>query len=56
MTLLLALASLTLVPLASGQLYDPSQRPDGAYEYIQPENTTILGNYGHSPAVYPSRR
>ncbi|KAK7229299.1 hypothetical protein V2G26_001469 [Clonostachys chloroleuca] len=54
MTLLLALASLTLVPLASGQLYDPSQRPDGAYEYIQPENTTILGNYGHSPAVYPS--
>ncbi|MAD83848.1 MAG: hypothetical protein CL912_12875 [Deltaproteobacteria bacterium] len=26
-----------------------------ALAVVQPLNTTILGQYGHSPAVYPSR-
>lgn len=30
-------------------------RGEGAFTYVQPLNTTILGPYGHSPAVLPSR-
>jgi beta-glucosidase len=33
-----------------------SSRSDDAFSYVQPKNTTILGAYGHSPAVYPSRK
>jgi hypothetical protein len=31
-------------------------RGEDAFSWIQPMNTTILGEYGHSPAVYPSRK
>jgi beta-glucosidase len=49
------LTSLLLAPLAAAQAYDPGERPDDSFEWIQPLNTTILGPYGHSPAVLPSR-
>ncbi|KAF2738686.1 beta-glucosidase [Polyplosphaeria fusca] len=37
-----------------GQAYNPGGREEGAFSYVQPLNTTILGPYGHSPAVLPS--
>ncbi|KAL2865777.1 beta-glucosidase [Aspergillus lucknowensis] len=39
---------------ARGQDYDGSPRDEDAFSYVQPENTTILGPYGHSPPVFPS--
>lgn len=51
--LLSALAVLTVV---SAQAYDAGGRPEDAFSYVQPLNTTILGDRGHSPAVYPSRK
>lgn len=36
-------------------MYEPGQRPPGSFIYTQPLNTTILGQYGHSDPVYPSR-
>ncbi|KAL2827394.1 glycosyl hydrolase family 3 N terminal domain-containing protein [Aspergillus cavernicola] len=38
----------------TGQQYDSGTRDADAFSYVQPRNTTILGPYGHSPAVYPS--
>ncbi|KAL4784006.1 glycosyl hydrolase family 3 N terminal domain-containing protein [Aspergillus varians] len=37
-----------------GQNFDGPARADDAFTYVQPKNTTILGQYGHSPPVYPS--
>ncbi|RDW90700.1 beta-glucosidase [Aspergillus mulundensis] len=39
---------------AQAQNYGGGSRSDDAFSYVQPKNTTILGAYGHSPAVYPS--
>ncbi len=39
-----------------GQDFGGGSRDDDAFSYVQPKNTTILGQYGHSPAVYPSRK
>lgn len=50
--LLSALAVLTVV---NAQAYDSGSRSEDAFSYVQPLNTTILGDHGHSPAVYPSR-
>lgn len=50
--LLSALAVLTAV---NAQAYDSGSRAEDAFSYVQPLNTTILGDRGHSPAVYPSR-
>ncbi|KAJ5261815.1 hypothetical protein N7497_004280 [Penicillium chrysogenum] len=33
---------------------DAGTRSADAFQWIQPANTTILGEYGHSPPVYPS--
>lgn len=50
------LSALLLAPSVNAQAFDASERGDGAFSYVQPLNTTILGPYGHSPAVLPSRR
>ena len=47
---------LLAVTTVTGQQYDGPPRSEGAFTYVQPKNTTILGPYGHSPAVYPSRK
>ncbi|EFX04586.1 beta-glucosidase 2 [Grosmannia clavigera kw1407] len=52
--LCLALSALTQLPGARGQDFSGSSRDSSAFSYVQPLNTTILGQYGHSPAVYPS--
>ncbi|KAL3457009.1 putative beta-glucosidase G [Aspergillus heterothallicus] len=45
-----------LATAVSGQNFGGSARDEDAFSYVQPKNTTILGPYGHSPAVYPSPR
>ncbi|KAI5202615.1 hypothetical protein E4T39_04702 [Aureobasidium subglaciale] len=54
MAALLPLLLPLLLPGANAQAYDVTQRDASAFSYIQPLNTTILGSYGHSPAVLPS--
>ncbi|KAL4914695.1 glycoside hydrolase superfamily [Aspergillus aurantiobrunneus] len=39
---------------ARGQDFGGGSRDEDAFSYVQPEDTTILGPYGHSPPVYPS--
>lgn len=51
----LFLSGLLLAPAVNGQAYDAGGRNKDAFEYVQPLNTTILGPYGHSEPVYPSR-
>ncbi|KAI1080591.1 beta-glucosidase-related glycosidase [Whalleya microplaca] len=48
------LSSLVLSPFVKAQNFGGSGRSEDAFSYVQPLNTTILGPYGHSPAVYPS--
>jgi beta-glucosidase len=48
-------SGLLAATMASGQSFDGTSRSEDAFSYVQPENTTILGPYGHSPAVLPSR-
>ncbi|KAF3013024.1 hypothetical protein G7054_g415 [Neopestalotiopsis clavispora] len=48
------LSSLLLASSATAQDFGSSGRSEEAFSYIQPENTTILTQYGSSPAVYPS--
>ncbi|KAF4977295.1 hypothetical protein FZEAL_6183 [Fusarium zealandicum] len=43
-----------LASVANAQAYDPSERGEDGFRYVQPKNTTILGPYGHSPAFLPS--
>ncbi|KAL4797172.1 glycoside hydrolase superfamily [Aspergillus venezuelensis] len=38
----------------NGQNFGGGSRGEDAFSWVQPKNTTILGSYGHSPAVYPS--
>ena len=54
-SLALLLSGLLLAPVAEAQAYDAGERSEGDFNWVQPLNTTILGPYGHSPAVYPSR-
>ncbi|KAJ1335795.1 beta-glucosidase [Microdochium nivale] len=51
--MLLALSALLLTGV-NGQAYFGEDRDEDAFSYVQPLNTTILGPYGHSPAVLPS--
>lgn len=51
----LLLNALLLAPVIEAQSYDGGSREEDAFSYVQPLNTTILGPYGHSPAVLPSR-
>jgi beta-glucosidase len=44
-----------LATAVTGQDFGGGSRDEDAFSYVQPENTTILGPYGHSPAVLPSR-
>jgi hypothetical protein len=46
---------LLLGSAARAQWNDPQSSSSSGFSYVQPLNTTILGQYGHSPAVYPSR-
>ncbi|EEY22364.1 beta-glucosidase [Verticillium alfalfae VaMs.102] len=53
-SLALIFSSLLLAPGVRAQAYDTQDRGEDAFSYVQPLNTTILGPYGHSPAVLPS--
>ena len=44
-----------LLALANGQAYDAGGRDESAFTYVQPLDTVILDQYGHSEPVYPSR-
>lgn len=46
---------LSVLPHVVAQAYDSATRDEDAFSYVQPLNTTILGQYGHSPEVLPSR-
>ncbi|KAK6076215.1 beta-glucosidase g [Seiridium cupressi] len=50
----LLLSSLLLLGAVNGQDFSGSSRGEDAFSYVQPEDTTILTQYGSSPAVYPS--
>ncbi|KAH7309163.1 putative beta-glucosidase [Stachybotrys elegans] len=45
-----------LLSLAAAQVYVPGSRPEGSFTWVQPRNTTVLGQYGHSEPFYPSPR
>lgn len=51
----LLVSGLLTAAAVNGQQYDQPPRGPGAFTYVQPRNTTILGPYGHSPSVLPSR-
>ncbi|KAM0434015.1 hypothetical protein ACHAPT_003959 [Fusarium lateritium] len=40
-----------LASAVNAQQYDGRDREEDAFSYIQPKDTVILGQYGHSPAV-----
>ncbi|KAL5342479.1 glycoside hydrolase superfamily [Aspergillus crustosus] len=50
----LLLSALLAAATVRGQNFDGGARDEDAFSYVQPKNTTILGPYGHSPAVLPS--
>ncbi|GAQ05079.1 probable beta-glucosidase G [Aspergillus lentulus] len=50
----LLLSGLLTATVINGQQYDPPARSSDAFSYVQPRDATILGPYGHSPAVFPS--
>ncbi|KAF2708929.1 glycoside hydrolase family 3 protein [Pleomassaria siparia CBS 279.74] len=54
MALSLLLSGLALAPYVSAQAYDAPAREEGAFSYVQPLDTTILTQYGSSPAIVPS--
>lgn len=56
MAALLPLLLPLLVPGTNAQAYDAAGRSESAFSWVQPLNTTILGAYGHSPPVLPSRK
>jgi beta-glucosidase len=47
------LVSGLLAATANAQAYNAGDRSDEAFSWVQPKNTTILGQYGHSPS-YPA--
>lgn len=51
----LSFYSLLLASTASAQVYQSGDRSADAFSWTQPEDTVILGQYGDSEAVYPSR-
>ncbi|KAH8897404.1 beta-glucosidase-related glycosidase [Thozetella sp. PMI_491] len=48
------LSALLLASAANAQDFSGGDRSEDAFSYVQPLDTVILGQYGHSPAVYPS--
>ncbi|KAJ9143384.1 Beta-glucosidase 2 [Pleurostoma richardsiae] len=50
----LALSTVVLGPCVRAQDFSGGDRDSDAFSYVQPLNTTILDQYGHSPPVYPS--
>lgn len=50
------LAGSALLRTAYAQDFAGGGRDEDAFQWIQPANTTILTEYGSSPAVYPSRK
>ncbi|KAI1493361.1 beta-glucosidase-related glycosidase [Biscogniauxia mediterranea] len=48
------LSSLLFTSIATAQNFGSGGRSGDAFSYVQPLNTTILTQYGHSPAVLPS--
>jgi beta-glucosidase len=56
MALSLLLSGLALAPYVQAQAYDAVDRDEDAFSYVQPLDTTILTQYGSSPAVLPSRK
>lgn len=52
----LLVCSLLTTAVVNCQQYDPSPQSLDAFTYVQPRNTTILGPYGHSPPILPSRK
>lgn len=55
MAALLSVALALFLPSINAQAYDAAERSEDAFSYVQPLNTTILGPYGNSPPVLPSR-
>jgi beta-glucosidase len=51
-----ALSGSALLTAVNAQNFAGGGRDESAFQYIQPLNTTILTEYGSSPAVYPSRK
>ena len=51
----LSLAALLLCTTANAQVYETGGRSEGAFTWVQPEDTIVLGQYNHSEPVYPSR-
>lgn len=50
------LSGSVLLAAVNAQNFEAGGRDEDAFEYVQPLNTTILTEYGSSPAVYPSRK
>ena len=50
------LSGLSLTAAVYAQAYDSVTPDEDAFSYVQPLNTTIIGPYGYSPAVLPSRK
>jgi len=50
------LAGSAILNAANAQNFGGGSSSKEAFSYVQPLNTTILGEYGHSPPVYPSRK
>ncbi|KAI4930015.1 hypothetical protein J4E85_004638 [Alternaria conjuncta] len=48
------LSGSVLLAAVNAQNFEGGGRDEDAFEYVQPLNTTILTEYGSSPAVYPS--
>ncbi|KAM5353228.1 hypothetical protein ACJZ2D_016878 [Fusarium nematophilum] len=48
------LSGLFLTSSVYGQVYMGEERSKDAFTWVQPRNTTILGQHGHSEPVYPS--
>lgn len=55
MTLSALACGLLLSSAARAQWNEPQASQEEGFSYVQPLDTIILGQYGHSPAVYPSR-
>lgn len=52
----LVLSCLLAASSVNAQNYDSGERNEDAFSWVQPLDTVILGPYGHSPAVLPSRK
>jgi hypothetical protein len=50
------LAGSALLNVVNAQDFGGGARDEDAFSYVQPLDTVILGEYGHSPAVYPARK